>query len=89
MDIGIEREEAMKEFTKQGDIPLPGETFAVEGDLNVHSAQQKAFFETLNEMVLNINNRLKTTAIHFALRPVIERQRAAQDLRVIHHRQKV
>ncbi len=36
----------------------------------------------------NLGDSLQSTSVHFVIRPVIQRQRAAQHFGVIHHPQK-
>ena len=86
MDIGIQCEEAVQQFTKQRDITFSGKAVTVQRHLNIHATQQKASFKTLYQAVLNVDNRLQTTAVHLAFGPVVQRQRAAQNFGVIHHR---
>ena len=63
MDIGIQCEKAVQQFTKQRDITFSGKAVTVQRHLNIHATQQKASFKTLYQAVLNVDNRLQTTAV--------------------------
>ena len=57
MDIGIQCEKAVQQFTKQRDITFSGKAVTVQRHLNIHATQQKASFKTLYQAVLNIASR--------------------------------
>ena len=48
MDIGIQCEKAVQQFTKQRDITFSGKAVTVQRHLNIHATQQKASFITLS-----------------------------------------
>ena len=54
MDIGIQCEEAVQQFTKQRDITFSGKAVTVQRHLNIHATQQKASFKTLYQAVLQV-----------------------------------
>ncbi|CNJ05224.1 Uncharacterised protein [Yersinia pseudotuberculosis] len=88
MNIGIQGKEATEHFPEQTNIPGTGKAVAVESDFNVHPAQQIAPLKAFNLAMFNLGDSLQSTSVHFVVRPVIQRQRAAQHFSVIHHPQK-
>ncbi|MNF96734.1 hypothetical protein D3C84_795310 [compost metagenome] len=89
MNIGVQAEEAMEHFAEQADVALAGKAIGVQGDFDIHAAQQEAFFETLDQVVTHLDDRRQPTSVQLAASPVVQRQGAAQHFGVVEHRQEV
>ena len=88
VDVGVERKEAAKHLAKQAYVASSGKAVTVEGDFDLHAAHQMALRKALCCAVLHVEDGFQTPTIHLAVGPFIQRQGAAQDLRVIHQGKK-